>query len=58
VEQTCLFDPESESNRRQQRWVGLAEQVQQEVVTLLVQFVIAMQQSSNTEERDNDRDGQ
>ena len=58
MKQTCLFDPESESSRRQQRWIGLAEQAQQEVVTLLVQFVIAMQQSSETEEKDNDRDGQ
>lgn len=57
MQQTQLFESESESNRTQQRWVDLGEETQQEIVTLLVQLMMAMQ-SSETEESDDDRDGQ
>jgi len=57
VKQTSLFDSRSDSElRRLQRWLELAEPTQQELVTLLVQLVIATDESSDTEERGDGRD--
>ena len=59
MKQTCLFDSETASHRgHAKRWLELAEETQQELVTLLVQLVIAMQPSSNTEEKSDGRDDQ
>ncbi len=57
MKQTCLFGPDSQSHqrRRQERWLGLTEKAQEQLVALLVQLVVAGNRPRDAEEQNDDR---